>query len=419
MARAEALLPGGVNSPVRAFRGVGGTPLVIERAFGARLWDVDGNELIDYIGSWGPMILGHAHPAVVAAVVEAARHGTSFGAPSAGEVELAEEIRDAMPSIELVRFVSSGTEAAMSAIRLARGFTGRDKIIKLAGGYHGHADALLVEAGSGMTGAGHPASAGVTAATAADTLVAPYNDVEGVAGLLDQHVGQVAALIVEPVAANMGVVLPEPGYVDALRRLTADAGALLIFDEVITGFRVARGGAQELYGVTPDLTVLGKVIGGGLPIGAYGGRAEVMSMVAPLGPVYQAGTLSGNPLAMAAGLATLRALSEHVYAALESYGAQLEAGVLSAASDAGVVASVARLGSLLTLFFGDGTPRRQREPSATADATFAMFFHAMLESGVMLPPSPHEAWFVSAAHGADELELTLAAARSAFERLDA
>ena len=400
MSRAARLFPGGVNSPVRAFRAVGGVPRVIERASGARLWDVDGNELIDYIGSWGPMILGHAHPAVIAAVTEAASRGTSFGAPNPGEVALAEEIVAAMPSIEQLRFVSSGTEAAMSAVRLARAFTGRDRIIKMAGGYHGHADALLVRAGSGASGL--PASAGVTTGAAADTLVAEYNDLDAAERLLGH--GDVAALIVEPVAANMGVVLPVNGYLARLRRLTAEHGTLLIFDEVITGFRLARGGAQELYRVRPDLTVLGKIIGGGLPVGAYGGSAAIMGLVAPLGPVYQAGTLSGNPLAMAAGLATLRALTPSVYAQLEEAGAALETGLAEAAGSAGVPVRLARVGSLLTVFFGD-------------DARFGRFFHAMLEAGVMLPPSQQEAWFVSAAHGPAELDATLDAARRAFAGL--
>jgi glutamate-1-semialdehyde 2,1-aminomutase len=400
LARAVRLYPGGVNSPVRAFRAVGGTPRVIERASGAHVWDVDGNELIDYIGSWGPMILGHAHPAVTAAVVEAASRGTSFGAPNPGEVALAEEIVAAVPSIERLRFVNSGTEAAMSAIRLARASTGRDRIIKMAGGYHGHADALLVRAGSGATGL--PASAGVTAGAAADTLVVDYNDLDSVAHLLAQE--DVAAVIVEPVAANMGVVLPEPGYLDGLRRETASHGTLLIFDEVITGFRLARGGAQERYGVAPDLTVLGKIIGGGLPVGAYGGSAAIMGLIAPLGPVYQAGTLSGNPLAMAAGLATLRELTPSVYGQLEEAGAALEAGLAQAAADAGVPVRLARAGSLLTLFFDD-------------DARLARFFHAMLDANVMLPPSQHEGWFLSAAHGRAELDATLDAARGAFARL--
>jgi glutamate-1-semialdehyde 2,1-aminomutase len=403
MARAEELFPGGVNSPVRAFRAVGGIPRVIERASGAHLWDVDGNRLIDYIGSWGPMILGHAHPAVIAAVTEAASRGTSFGAPNAGEIALAEEIVAAMPSIEQLRFVNSGTEAAMSAVRLARAFTGRDRIIKMAGGYHGHADALLVRAGSGATGL--PASAGVTTGAAADTLVVDYNDLEQVAQLVAEE-EDVAAVIVEPVAANMGVVLPEPGYLEGLRRVTARHGTLLIFDEVITGFRLGRGGAQQHHRIAPDLTVLGKIIGGGLPVGAYGGAAAIMRRVAPLGPVYQAGTLSGNPLAMAAGLATLQGLTPSVYQQLEEAGAALAAGLAQASADAGVRIRLTRAGSLLTVFFDD-------------DARFAGFFHAMLDAGVMLPPSQHEAWFISAAHGRTELDATLDAARHAFASLGA
>jgi glutamate-1-semialdehyde 2,1-aminomutase len=392
MARAAELMPGGVSSPVRAFTAVGGVPPVIERAAGARIRDVDGHEYVDYVGSWGPMILGHAHPSVVAAVQAAAANGTSYGAPSPGEVELAQAITDAMPSIERIRFVSSGTEAGMSALRLARAFTGRDRIVKMAGGYHGHADALLVEAGSGATGL--PASAGVTAGAARDTLVAPYNDLAAAVAFVER--GDVAALIVEPVAANMGVVPPLPGYLEGLRAVTRRHGTLLIFDEVITGFRVARGGAQERFGVAADLTVLGKIIGGGLPVGAYGGRAAVMSLVAPLGPVYQAGTLSGNPLTMAAGLATLRELDASVYRGLEEYGARLEAGLLAAG-----VPRVARVGSLLTAFVEN----------------FPRFFHAMLEAGIYLPPSQQEAWFISAAHGERELAATLAAAHAAVLRV--
>jgi glutamate-1-semialdehyde 2,1-aminomutase len=398
MQRSRGLFPGGVSSPVRAFGAVGGEPRVIERGEGAHLWDADGNRLIDYVGSWGPMILGHAHPSVVAAITQAATRGTSFGAPCPDEVELAEEIAAAMPSIERLRFVSSGTEAAMSALRVARAFTGRDRIIKMAGGYHGHADALLVRAGSAASSL--PASAGVTDGAARDTLVAEYNDLESTWEQL-RH-GNVAAVIVEPVAANVGVVAPAPGYLEGLRELTARYGTLLIFDEVITGFRVARGGAQERYGVTPDLTVLGKIIGGGLPVGAYGGRADVMRLVAPDGPVYQAGTLSGNPLAMAAGLATLRALDASVYERLEAHAAALEAGLAQAASEAGASVRINRVASLLTVFFQDA-------------AVFARFFHATLDAGVMLPPSQQEAWFVSAAHGEAELAATLEVARTAFE----
>jgi glutamate-1-semialdehyde 2,1-aminomutase len=398
MARAEGVLPGGVDSPVRAFRAVGGTPRVIARAAGAYLWDEDGNQLIDYIGSWGPMILGHAHSDVVAAVREAASRGTSFGAPCASEIALAEEIVRAMPSLELLRLVNSGTEAAMSALRVARAFTGRNRVIKMAGGYHGHVDALLVRAGSGATGL--PASAGVPASVAGETVVIPYNDLDAATDALAG--GDVAALIVEPVAANMGVVPPAPGYLEGLRRLTSANGTVLIFDEVITGFRVARGGAQERYGIRPDLTILGKIIGGGLPVGAYGGRAELMRLVAPLGAVYQAGTLSGNPLAMMAGLATLHVLTAAVYMHLEEGGSRLERGLLRAAGSAGIRVRIARVGSLLTVFFDD-------------DRRFARFFHAMLEAGVMLPPSQQEAWFVSAAHGRAEVDATIDAARHAFQ----
>ena len=399
MERAERLFPGGVQSPVRAFRSVGGTPRVIERALGARVWDVDGNELIDYVGSWGPMILGHAHPAVVDAIQHAAARGTSYGAPNPHEVELGELIVGAMPSIERLRFVSSGTEAAMSAIRLARAATGRETIVKMAGGYHGHADALLVEPGSGAIGM--PASAGVTAGAARDTLVAPYNDLDAVDRIVQEH--DVAAVIVEPVAANMGVVAPLPGYLEGLRASTARHGTLLIFDEVITGFRVARGGAQERYGVTPDLTVLGKIIGGGLPVGAYGGRADLMSLVAPAGPVYQAGTLSGNPLAMAAGVATLSHLDDDLYANLEEAAAHLEDGLVAAADAAGASVRVSRLASMLTVFVNEGA--------------YPSFFHAMLSAGFLLPPSQHEAWFISAAHRVDDLDATLDAARAAFDRI--
>jgi len=399
MARAAELFPGGVNSPVRAFGEVGGVPHVIERGLGSHVWDVDGNELIDYVGSWGPMILGHAHPDVVAAVRSAAERGTSYGMPNPLEIELGEEIRAAMPSLERLRFVSSGTEAAMSALRLARAATGRSCVVKMAGGYHGHADSLLVAPGSGAIGL--PASAGVTPQVAAQTLVAPYNDLDAVERLLSSS--PVAAVIVEPVAANMGVVPPADGYLAGLRRLTEQHGALLVFDEVITGFRVSRGGAQERYGVRPDLTVLGKIIGGGLPVGAYGGRADLMRAVAPDGPVYQAGTLAGNPLAMAAGLATLRVLGPKIYAALEASGARLADSVRRAADEAGLPVRVERVGSLLTLFFA--TP-----------GEFARFFHAMLERGVHLPPSPHEAWFISAAHDAHDLQATLDASRAAFRR---
>lgn len=399
MARAERLFPGGVSSPVRAFGAVGGTPRVIERAAGARAWDVDGNELLDFVGSWGPMILGHAHPAVVEAIGRAAEAGTSFGAPNRHEVELGELIAEAMPHVERLRFVSSGTEAAMSAIRLARAATGRDRIVKMAGGYHGHADALLVQPGSGAIGM--PASAGVTAAAARDTLVAPYDDLDAVARLLDAD--EVAAVIVEPVAANMGVVPPSEGYLPGLRELTRRHGTLLLFDEVITGFRIAHGGATERYGVTPDLVVLGKIIGGGLPVGAYGGRADLMRLVAPEGPMYQAGTLSGNPVAMAAGAATLRELHPGTYRQLEAISNRLEVGLAAAAAASGVPIRIARVASLLTVFFPDGA--------------YSPFFHAMLARGVMLPPSQHEAWFVSAAHGPAEIDATLAAVRDAFDEL--
>ncbi|MBI2218498.1 MAG: glutamate-1-semialdehyde 2,1-aminomutase [Candidatus Rokubacteria bacterium] len=416
-ARSMRVIPGGVNSPVRAFRGVGGEPFFVERAEGSRLTDVDGRSYIDFVGSWGPLILGHAAPAVVEAVTEAARRGTSYGAPTPGELELAEMITRAFPSMELVRLVSSGTEAAMSAIRVARGFTGRDVIVKFEGGYHGHADSLLVKAGSGGATFGVPDSAGVPAALAELTVTLGYNDLDAARDLFRAQGDRVAAIIIEPVAGNMGVVPPLPGFLDGLRNVTARHGALLIFDEVITGFRVAYGGAQERFGVRADLTCLGKIIGAGLPVGAYGGRRDVMERVAPLGPVYQAGTLSGNPLAVAAGTAALRALqAPGVYERLERLGADLERGLVAAAEKARVPATVNRVGSMLTGFF-TSTAVRDYASAKTADTTrYARFFHGMLERGVYLAPSQFEAAFVSLAHSPDDIE---AAARAATEALAA
>lgn len=402
--RAEQLFPGGVNSPVRAYRAVGGEAPILMRGEGPFVWDADGNRYIDHVGAFGPLILGHAHPAVVEAIRIAAEAGGSFGATSPAEVRLAELIRSRMPSIERMRFVNSGTEAAMSALRVARAATGRDLVIKFDGGYHGHADSLLVEAGSGVATLSIPGSAGVVAQVAAQTLVATYNDLSSVEALLDSHPGEVAAVIVEPVAANMGVVPPEDGFLAGLRRLTDHAGALLIFDEVITGFRVSPGGAQELFGVRPDLTVLGKIIGGGLPVGAYGGRADLLDLVAPAGPVYQAGTLSGHPVVMAAGEATLLQLTDDVYARIEARADRLEKGLQREG------ASVARVGSLLTLFFRDGAPCDFREAKESDTKAFALFFHRMRDAGVLLPPSQFEAWFLSAAHDDAVIDATLRAA---------
>ncbi len=414
VARAERLFPGGVNSPVRAFRSVGRPPLVLDAGEGPRVRDADGRWYVDWIGAWGPAILGHAHPAVVEAVREAARGGFALGATSPAEVELGEAIRAAMPGLEKLRFTSSGTEAAMSALRLARGATGRDLVLKFAGGYHGHSDGLLVEAGSGVATLALPGSAGVPEAIAGATIVVPWNDLDAVRLAFERHPGRIAAVIVEPVAANIGVVPPAPGFLSGLRQVTVADGALLVFDEVITGFRVAHGGAQARYGIRPDLTVLGKIIGGGLPVGAYGGRRELMDLVAPAGPVYQAGTLSGHPLTMAAGLATLRELGPGRYEELETTGAALEAGLREAAARAGAPVAVSRVGSLLTVFFRPTAPRTTEEAMASDRAAFARFFGAMLDAGVLLPPSQFEAWFISLAHGPEVVEETIAAARIAF-----
>jgi glutamate-1-semialdehyde 2,1-aminomutase len=398
------VIPGGVNSPVRAFRGVGGNPPFLERGEGAHVFDVDGNEYIDYVGSWGPLLLGHCHPEIVAAVREALEKGTSFGAPTEREVELAEAIREAVPSIEMVRLVNSGTEATMSAIRVARGFTGRDLVVKFEGCYHGHVDSLLVKAGSGLATLGIADTQGVPKAFCDTTLALPYNSAEAVEEAFRRHGKRIAAVIVEPVAGNMGVVPPAPGFLESLRRVTERAGALLIFDEVMTGFRVAFGGAQARYGIRPDLTTLGKVIGGGLPVGAYGGRKDVMSRVAPAGPVYQAGTLSGNPLAVSAGLAMLRHLKAHpeVYERLEQLAAQL-----CAAAPRGV--TVNRVGSMFTFFFTEGPVTDYESAKRSDTERFGRYFRAMLERGVYLAPSQFEAAFVSAAHTEEDIRRTVAA----------
>ncbi len=414
-AAARELVPGGVNSPARAWTAVGGQPVFIARGMGASVWDADGNRYVDYVGSWGPMVLGHAHAEVVREIKSAVENGTSFGAPTEAENRLAAMVVDAVPSIELVRFVSSGTEAGMSALRVARAFTGRDKIVKFEGGYHGHADALLVSAGSGAAAHGVPTSAGVTSETARDTLVAEYNDLSSVERYFEAFSGEIAGVIVEPVAGNMGVVAPSPGFLQGLGRLTSDNRALLIFDEVITGFRVAYGGAQTLYGVTPDLTCLGKIIGGGLPVGAYGGRRDVMEMVSPLGPVYQAGTLSGNPVAMTAGRKTLELLQEPgVYERLDSSAGKLAAGLAEVFARTGEAVTINRVGSMMTSFFNPGEVTGWSSASASDKKAFARFFHRMLGEGVYLPPSPFEAMFVSLAHGDDEIETTIAAAERAM-----
>ena len=414
-AEAVTLLPGGVDSPARAFKAVGGEPLFIERGEGPWLFDVDGNRYIDYVLSWGPLVLGHAHPRVLAAIVEAASRGTSFGAPSPLELDLARLVRGLMPSVQMIRFVNSGTEAVMSALRLARAYTGRDKIVKFTGGYHGHADMLLVQAGSGAATLGLPDSPGVPAAVTADTLACAYNDLRGVEELFDRQRGKIAAVIVEPVAGNMGVVLPAPGFLQGLRAVTKADGALLIFDEVMTGFRVHPGGAQALFGVVPDLSVLGKVIGGGLPVGAYGGRRDIMELVAPAGPMYQAGTLSGNPLAMSAGIATLKELViPGVWGRLEKTTRELAEGLSRAGRAAGVPLQVSHAGSMFGLFFS-GEPVTDWDSARKSDTgRFSRYFRRMLEEGIYLAPSQFEAGFVSTAHGPAEVEATLKAAELAF-----
>jgi glutamate-1-semialdehyde 2,1-aminomutase len=413
--RAQRLLPGGVNSPVRAFKSIGRDPIFIERGAGAEIWDVDGNAYVDYVCSWGPLIAGHAHPSVFTAVRDAATRGTSYGAPTAGEVEIAQEIVDRVPSAEMVRMTSSGTEASMSAIRLARAATGRDPILKFAGAYHGNVDGLLADAGSGLATQGIPASPGVTAAAAHDTEIVPWNDPDAVSAALRDR--PPAAIIAEPAPANMGLVPPSAGFLEYLRAAADEFGALLIFDEVISGFRVARGGMQERTGVIPDLTILGKVIGGGLPAAAYAGRADLMERIAPAGDVYQAGTLSGNPLAVAAGLATLRLLDDDAYARLAATTFALADGIAGAAADTGIQVQVPYLPGLFTVFFSD-QPVRDYEGAKAADADrYAAFCRALLERGVYPPASQFEAWFPSLAHTPDQIERTIGAAREAFQTL--
>ena len=417
-ARAQQILPGGVDSPVRAFKAVGGTPLFIQKASGAYLTDVDGRRYIDYVMSWGPLIHGHAPRSLIKALAHAARHGTSFGAPTALEVQLGERVRELMPSLERVRFVSSGTEATMSTIRLARAATRREKIIKFEGCYHGHADQFLVQAGSGLTTLGTPTSPGVTRAAAADTLVATYNDLASCERLCEAFPDQVAALVVEPIAGNMGVVPPAPGFLLGLRQLCTGRGILLVFDEVISGFRAGTGGAQGWSGVIPDLTCLGKIIGGGLPVGAYGGRADLMRLISPEGPVYQAGTLSGNPLAMTAGLWSLSRLTNSLYRQLAELGATLAEGLADAARRAGVAIQVNAIGSMLTPFFTSSGPVRNYQSALRSDtARYGAFFRAMIARGIYPPPSQYEAWFLSGAHTKRDVEKTLKAAREAMKEI--
>jgi glutamate-1-semialdehyde 2,1-aminomutase len=415
---AQLTIPGGVNSPVRAFKSVGGTPLFFQRGKGPLVWDADGNSYIDYVGSWGPLICGHAHPDVVKAVQQAAERGLSFGAPTEAEVEMADVLRKLVPSMDQVRLVSSGTEATMSAIRLARGLTGRSKIIKFEGCYHGHADSLLVKAGSGALTFGQPSSAGVPAETAAHTLVLDYNDAAGLETTFAREGGEIAAVIVEPVAGNMNLVAPKPGFLELLRQLCTQHGAVLVFDEVMTGFRVALGGAQALYDIKPDLTTLGKVIGGGMPVGAFGGRRDIMQCLAPVGPVYQAGTLSGNPVAVAAGLATLKLIqAPGFYDKLAAATHQLCSGLAEAAQARRIPFSVRNIGGMFGLYFRETPPTSYAEVMQCDKEAFNRFFHAMLAEGVYLAPSAYEAGFVSAAHGAVEIERTIKAAAKIFAAL--